>query len=198
VDIGIKEMLLVNTPNGIQPFFVHGGLEQPIPLSLESEGTKQFVCIYPHLWHALHLGGIAVIDEMDSTIHPMPCSQKSCIGFTISELNPHKAQLWMSGHSASLLEELKKEEIFFTEKDQQGRTKIYGLKDIEGCTARRITFTRSIWEACTALYRGLDEQAADSAAYPHLSGLRRARANSRMESGLNEIADAAGLQFVPR
>jgi hypothetical protein len=131
VDIGIKEMLLVNTPNGIQPFFVHGGLEQPIPLSLESEGTKQFVCIYPHLWHALHLGGIAVIDEMDSTIHPMLLPE-ILHWFYDSELNPHKAQLWFSGHSASLLEELKKEEIFFTEKDNQGRTKIYGLKDIEG------------------------------------------------------------------
>jgi predicted ATPase len=45
--------------------------------------------------------------------------------------NPHNAQLWFSGHSASLLEELQKEEIFFTEKDQQGRTSVYGLKDIE-------------------------------------------------------------------
>lgn len=131
VDIGIKEMLLVHTPNGIQPFFVHGGLDQPIQLSLESEGTKQFVCIYPHLWHALDLGGIAVIDEMDSTIHPMLLPE-ILHWFYDSELNPHNAQLWISGHSASLLEELKKEEIFFTEKDDQGRTKIYGLKDIEG------------------------------------------------------------------
>jgi hypothetical protein len=130
VDIGIKEMLLVHTPKGIQPFFVHGGLEQPIPLSLESEGTKQFVCIYPHLWHALDLGGIAVIDEMDSTIHPMLLPE-ILHWFYDSELNPHNAQLWMSGHSASLLEELKKEEIFFTEKDQQGHTKIFGLSDIE-------------------------------------------------------------------
>jgi hypothetical protein len=30
------------------------------------------------------------------------------------------------------LENLAKEEIFFTEKDTQGRTKIYGLRDIEG------------------------------------------------------------------
>jgi hypothetical protein len=42
----------------------------------------------------------------------------------------------MSGHSASLLEDLCKEEIFFAEKDQQGRTKVYGLKDIE--SVRRV------------------------------------------------------------
>jgi predicted ATPase len=47
-------------------------------------------------------------------------------------VNLKQGQLWMSGHSASLLEELKKEEVYFTEKDWQGRTRIYGLKDIEG------------------------------------------------------------------
>jgi hypothetical protein len=68
---------------------------------------------------------------MDSTIHPILLPE-ILHWFHDPVTNPHQAQLWMSGHSASLLEELKKEEIFFTEKDGQGRTKVYGLKDIEG------------------------------------------------------------------
>jgi predicted ATPase len=75
-------------------------------------------------------GGIAVIDEMDSAIHPSLLPE-ILRWFHDPKDNPLNAQLWFSGHSASLLEELKKEEIFFTEKDQQGRTRIYGLADIE-------------------------------------------------------------------
>jgi hypothetical protein len=37
----------------------------------------------------------------------------------------------MTCQAASLLEDLQKEEVFFCEKDRQGRTKIYGLQDIQ-------------------------------------------------------------------
>ena len=37
----------------------------------------------------------------------------------------------MTCHAVSLLEELSKEEIYFTEKDNSGRTSLYGLKDIK-------------------------------------------------------------------
>ena len=135
LDIGIKAMLLVQTADGLRPAFVHQGLERTLSLNFESEGTRQFFRIYPNIWQALQVGGIAVVDEMDSTIHPMilPVILR---WFHNLETNPHQAQLWMSGHSASLLEDLCKEEIFFAEKDQLGRTKVYGLKDIE--SVRRV------------------------------------------------------------
>ena len=47
------------------------------------------------------------------------------------ERNPRNAQLWMSCHNASLLENLTKEEVFFCQKDGKGRTQVYGLGDIE-------------------------------------------------------------------
>ena len=132
VDLGIRsmsfaEMVLV----GPVLQFHHEGLEQPIQFHFESEGTRQFLRVYPLIWDALLYGGIAVLDELDSTIHPALLPE-IFRWFQDPKENPNNAQLWMSGHSASLLEELKKEEIFFTEKDQQGRTKVYGLKDIEG------------------------------------------------------------------
>ena len=46
--------------------------------------------------------------------------------------NPCNAQLIMACHNASLLEHLEKEEIYFTEKSLDGKTEIYGLKDIAG------------------------------------------------------------------
>jgi hypothetical protein len=130
VDLGIRSMSIVQTPNGSEFQFEHTGLQAPLWFFVESEGTKQFVRIFPILWEVLQLGGIAVVDEIDSTIHPVLLPE-ILRWFYDPEINKHQAQLWISGHSASLLEELKKEEIFFTEKDEQGHTKVYGLKDIE-------------------------------------------------------------------
>jgi predicted ATPase len=77
------------------------------------------------------VGGIAVVDELDSTIHPNLLPE-ILRWFHNKETNPHNAQLWISGQSASLLDELDKEEVYFTEKGEKGQTKIFGLKDIEG------------------------------------------------------------------
>jgi predicted ATPase len=110
--------------------FAHKGLDRPLLFQFESEGTKSFIKIFPYLKEALIVGGIAVVDEFDSAIHPSLLPE-ILRWFHDPKENPRNAQLWFSGHSASLLEELKKEEIFFTEKDQRGRTRIYGLGDIE-------------------------------------------------------------------
>jgi predicted ATPase len=130
MDVGIQSMVLMQTPQGPLPAFAHAGLDRLIPYLYESEGTRQFFNVYPYIWSALGTGGIAVLDELDSTIHPMLLPE-ILRWFYDLETNKHGAQLWMSGQSASLLEVLHKEEVFFTEKDDRGRTKIYGLTDIE-------------------------------------------------------------------
>ncbi len=101
-----------------------------MPLVYESEGTRHFLKLYPMLLHALETGGMAVIDELDAAIHPLLLPE-ILRWFYDRDRNPHDAQLWMSCHNASLLEELIKEEVFFCAKDSGGRTEIYGLKDIQ-------------------------------------------------------------------
>ena len=81
-------------------------------------------------WRALETGGVAVLDELDSSIHPM-LLPKILRWFYDPERNPHDAQLWMSCQNASLLEDLIKEEVLFCEKDRSGRTQVYGLRDIQ-------------------------------------------------------------------
>jgi hypothetical protein len=130
LDTGIMGMTLDDTQNGPQPKFIHQGLGRSLALDSQSEGTRQYYRIHPIIWETLAHGGIAVVDEMDSTIHPMVLP--AILRWFYGSVNLKQGQLWMSGHSASLLEELKKEEVYFTEKDWQGRTRIYGLKDIEG------------------------------------------------------------------
>jgi hypothetical protein len=131
LDIGITRMDIVATNTGPIANFEHEGLRYPIPSALESHGTRQFFRIFPYLDYALRNGGIAIVDELDSSIHPMLLPE-IIRWFHDAKRNPHHAQLWMTCHTTALLEDLLKQEIFFCEKDSLGRTSIYGLKDIEG------------------------------------------------------------------
>jgi hypothetical protein len=132
VDLGLNSVSLIQLPTGgLGAAFAHRGLDFPLIFHAESEGTKSFVKIFPILQEALIVGGTAVVDELDSTIHPNMLPE-ILRWFYNTETNPHNAQLWASGQSATLLEELLKEEIFFTEKDASGKSKVFGLKDIEG------------------------------------------------------------------
>jgi len=129
--LGLNSVSLSVLPSGgLGAIFAHKGLDFPLIFQSESEGTKSFVKIFPIIKEALIVGGVAVIDEMDSAIHPNLLAE-ILRWFYDKKTNPYNAQLWISGQAASLLEELHKEEIFFTEKDEIGRTKVYSLKDIE-------------------------------------------------------------------
>lgn len=129
-DIGIKEMELHNGNGNIFPAFHHTGLDNPIMLTFESHGTKQFIKVFPLIFAALNSGGIAIIDELDMSIHPLVLPE-ILSWFSDSVRNPHGAQLWLTGQNPSLLEHLSKEEIFFCEKDTLGRTSVYGLTEIK-------------------------------------------------------------------
>ena len=129
-DLGIEEVVLTPTVDGVRPYFVHAGLEGPLPYEFESQGTTHFYNIFPYLYHVLSSGGLAVMDEFDNDIHALLMPELINL-FQSRKTNPNDAQILMSCHNPSLLECLVKEEVYFTEKDSLGRTEIYGLKDIQ-------------------------------------------------------------------
>lgn len=131
VDLGIQAMRIEQGPNGPLLLFSHEGHDAPMPLHLESQGTRAFVWIYPFLQRALDTGGIALLDELDTAIHPLLLPE-ILRWFYDSKRNPNNAQLWMTCHNASLLEDLVKEEILFTSKTGNGRSEIYALSDVQG------------------------------------------------------------------
>lgn len=130
IDLGVRAMQIQAGANGPIALFQHQGLATPLPVQLESHGTRTFIRIFPLLNGALTTGGIAVIDELDLAIHPLVLPE-IVRWFHDPERNPHNAQLWMTCQNVSLLEESVKEEVFFCEKDSQGRTTVYGLQDIQ-------------------------------------------------------------------
>ena len=132
LDLGIDEVVISTNYNHVpMPLFKHSGFDGEVVFELESQGTQKFFKLYPLINYTLETGGLLVLDEIDNDIHPalMP----EIIGWFHDErTNPHNAQLFMACHNASLLEHLEKEEIYFTEKTPDGRTQVYGLKDIAG------------------------------------------------------------------
>ena len=130
IDLGIKQMVIEPGAGGPIAMFEHEGLEHLMPLYMQSHGTRSFLKLFPFLRMALDTGGMVLLDEIDIAIHPIVLPE-IVRWFHDPIRNPRSAQLWMTCHAVSLLEELSKEEIYFTEKDNSGRTSLYGLKDIK-------------------------------------------------------------------
>jgi uncharacterized protein len=129
IDVGVEMMHFVQTPSGPAPLFRHQGLQMDMPWGLESHGTRSFIRIFPLILTALRSGGIAVIDELDLSIHALIVPE-IVRWFYDPDRNPFDAQLWMSCQSASLLDDLTKEEVTLCEKDSRGRSQVYSLMDV--------------------------------------------------------------------
>lgn len=131
IDVGVEGMRFHHTDNGPLLLFKHAGLAAEMPWLMESHGTRAFIKMFPFIMSALDTGGIAAIDEMDAAIHPNMLPELVRWFYAASGRNTFNAQLWLSCHSASLLDDLNKEEIVICEKDRQGRSRLYSLMDVK-------------------------------------------------------------------
>lgn len=130
IDVGIQEMTIISTPTGPTPQFMHEGLQKVMPWILESHGTRAFIRMFPILLASLSRGGIAIVDELDISIHPLILPE-IVRWYYDPKRNAYDGQVWMTCQSASLLEDLMKEEIVLCEKDRQGRSHAYTLMDMK-------------------------------------------------------------------
>jgi energy-coupling factor transporter ATP-binding protein EcfA2 len=131
IDVGVEGMRFQHTDNGPVLLFKHAGLAIEMPWLMESHGTRAFIKMFPFIMSALDTGGIAAIDEMDTAIHPNMLPELVRWFYEAAGRNQFNAQLWLSCHSASLLDDLNKEEIVICEKDRQGRSSFYSLMDVK-------------------------------------------------------------------
>ncbi len=140
LDLGLLELTL--SSNDLT--FIHEGLTESIPWVFESNGTQSFLRSYPALWIALGTGGIAVLDELDASIHP-EVLREIVSWFWDPETNPLNAQLFFSCHNILLLKELQKEEILFCKQTpKEGYTRMYRLADIKDIPKGE-DFVRGYW-----------------------------------------------------
>jgi ABC-type molybdenum transport system ATPase subunit/photorepair protein PhrA len=111
------------------------------PLALESSGTKRLFLVLRRLFPVLAEGGIAVIDEMESDMHPHLIPALLDL-FSDPELNPKRAQLLFTCHHVEALNHLAKEQILFVEKDEHCVSHVKRLSDMPGVRREENFFSR--------------------------------------------------------
>lgn len=107
---------------------------------MESEGTKKVIEISGPIFDTLNKGKILVVDELDAKLHPL-LTRNIVLLFMDPEINRHGAQLIFATHDTNLLdlEIVRRDQIWFAEKDKVESTDIYSLvefKDEEGKKVR--------------------------------------------------------------
>lgn len=102
----------------------------------QSAGTKALLAYAEPVLTTLENGGLLVVDEIDSSLHPRLTSHLIRL-FQEKETNPRGAQLLLTTHDASLLgrsggeEILKRDQVWFVEKDAHGETALFPLSDFK-------------------------------------------------------------------
>lgn len=97
----------------------------------ESQGTQKLFEIAGPLFDSLKSGRLLIIDELDAKMHPL-ISQHIIKLFSYEKTNPHHAQLLFTTHDTNLLSShlLRRDQIWFTEKDKTESTDLYSLMHI--------------------------------------------------------------------
>lgn len=92
----------------------------------ESHGTQKLFAIAGFIVDALDEGSTLFIDELESQLHPLVTKQIVRI-FNAKETNKKNAQLIFTTHDTNLLSEMRRDQVWFVEKDKYGDSHLYSL-----------------------------------------------------------------------
>lgn len=97
----------------------------------ESDGTKKIFAWGGFLAHAFYDNAVLVVDEFDTKLHPLLTAKLLSVYQASTTGN---SQLIFSTHDTNLLnpELLRRDQIWFTEKDKDQATKLYSLLEFKG------------------------------------------------------------------
>lgn len=147
-DLGIEDVV-ISTHEFTQPGsgkvqkertvrLLHKSSDESLPLDFraESEGTKVWFNLIGPVLTALQSGSMLVFDELDASLHPALSAELVRV-FHSPETNPHGAQLIFTSHDTSLLNHLNRDEVWLTEKQSDGSTRLGALADFAGERVRK-------------------------------------------------------------
>jgi AAA15 family ATPase/GTPase len=102
-----------------------------LEMAEESDGTRRLLSLIPALHSPTAGGAVYFIDEIDRSMHPMLVRQ--FLDFFIKSCADSNRQIIVTTHEAHLLDQdlLRRDEIWFAEKDQDGATHLYSLMDFK-------------------------------------------------------------------
>jgi AAA15 family ATPase/GTPase len=98
----------------------------------ESAGTRRLFALAGPWMDIINHGYLVFIDEMETSLHPLLVKELVKL-IQNAESNSLGAQVVFTTHSPTLLdtELLRRDQIWFTEKDENGATKLYPLSDYQ-------------------------------------------------------------------
>lgn len=131
IDVGIESISFMEVNGNTIPVFKHQGLTGVRTLDYESQGTQSFYCLFPLLAMSLGSGRTAVLDELDSDLHPALVSE-IIRWYCDPNENVTGAQLIMTCNSPTVLHDMEKEEVWLAEKDSKGASSIIPLSSMAG------------------------------------------------------------------
>jgi AAA15 family ATPase/GTPase len=106
------------------------GRSIPLPMEHESDGTFSFFSLLGPILGALRNGSVICVDELEASLHPMLAAEIVRL-FNDRKTNPRNAQLIFTTQDTNLLDTglLRRDQVWFTEKDGEGRSHLYPLTD---------------------------------------------------------------------
>jgi hypothetical protein len=105
-----------------------GTTTSPLDFNNESAGTRQWFNMIGPILKSLDGGLTMVIDEIDSSLHPTLTAEIIQM-YKDPAINKLDAQLIFTSHDTSLLQHLNRDEVWFTEKDDNSATTIGPLSE---------------------------------------------------------------------
>ncbi|MDN5854007.1 MAG: AAA family ATPase [Actinomycetia bacterium] len=109
-----------------------------LDMNVESEGTRTWFSMIGSVLAALESGTLLIVDELDASLHPRLSAELVRL-FTDPTSNPEGAQLVFTSHDTSLLNHLNRDEVWLTEKDDRGATRLGALAEFAGERVRTST-----------------------------------------------------------
>jgi uncharacterized protein len=106
------------------------GVSAELPMDLESSGTQSAFVLLSRLLVVLDQGGVALIDEMESDLHPNLVEPVLEL-FADEKTNPNGAQIIFTCHSTKVLDILSKAQVMFVQKNEC-ESEAYRGDDIQG------------------------------------------------------------------
>ncbi len=102
-----------------------------LDLEDESDGTRRLLDLLPALHQMQRQGGVYFVDEIDRSMHPILV--RRLLEFFLNSCGESPGQMILTTHESSLLDLdlLRRDEIWFAEKDHEQATRLYSLADFK-------------------------------------------------------------------
>ncbi len=135
------EEMFIDGPKKYKPFLGHKVFKNGTEtrdvkyfdlMNEESTGTIKMYDLASEIIYALKNGTVLIIDEFNSGLHPS--LNKFIVElFNSSTINKNNAQLLITTHDTCIMDftKLKKEQLWFTDKNKYGSTDLYSLNEFD-------------------------------------------------------------------